>query len=135
MAAEKGRSLLLKIGDGATAEVFATIAGLRSTSMTINGEQVDVTTKDSNGWRDLMANAGVKSVSVSGAGIFKDSAAEELLRAASVDQTLDNYEIQFQDANKFAGAFQVASLEYSGEHNGAREYSITLESSGVVTFT
>ena len=40
------------------------------------GEAVNVTTKDSGGWRELLSGAGVRSVSVSAAGIFTGSAAE-----------------------------------------------------------
>ena len=47
MAAQKGRSLLMKIGDGASPEAFTTIGGMRSTSIAINDEMVDVTNKDS----------------------------------------------------------------------------------------
>jgi predicted secreted protein len=44
MAAQKGSSFLLKDNSTGTP---ATIGGLRATSMTVNGEIVDVTTKDS----------------------------------------------------------------------------------------
>ena len=45
MAAQKGSALLLK---ATLSGSLTTLAGLRSTSMSINGEMVDVTTKDSN---------------------------------------------------------------------------------------
>ena len=45
MAVQKGSSFLLKDNSGGSA---VTIGGLRSTSMTINGEMVDVTNKDSS---------------------------------------------------------------------------------------
>ena len=35
----------------------------------------------------------------------------------------------------YAGQFMIASLEYAGEYNGEVTYSITLESSGDITFT
>ena len=44
MAAQKGSSFLLKDNSGGSAVV---IGGLRSTSMTINGEVVEITDKDS----------------------------------------------------------------------------------------
>ena len=68
MAAEKGSAFLLKVGNGATPVVYATVAGLRTTQLSVNGEMVAVTTKDSGGWRELLSGAGVRSVSVSGAG-------------------------------------------------------------------
>ena len=70
MTAEKGSAFLLKIGDGATPPVYATVAGLRTTQMSVNGEIVNITSKDSGGWRELLSGAGTRSVSVSGNGIF-----------------------------------------------------------------
>ena len=46
MAKQQGRTLLLKIGDGAGSEAFTTIAGLKSKSITINNNAIDVTTLD-----------------------------------------------------------------------------------------
>ena len=75
MAIENGSAFLLKIGDGAAPPAYATVAGLRTTQLSVNGEAVNVTTKDSGGWRELLSGAGVRSVSVSAAGIFTGSAA------------------------------------------------------------
>src|SRR3546814_5858906 len=80
MAIENGSAFLLKIGDGAIPPAYRTVAGLRTTLLSVNGEAVNVTTKDSAGWRDLLSGAGVRSVSVSAAGIFTGSDAEVRLR-------------------------------------------------------
>lgn len=58
MAIEKGSAFLLKIGDGTEPPAFATMAGLRTTQLSINGETVVVTSKDSGGWRELLSGAG-----------------------------------------------------------------------------
>ena len=135
MAAEKGSGFLVKIGDGGAPEAFTTIGGMRSTSLTVNSAPVDITNKQSGGWRELLAGAGVRRLSVAGTGVFTDSAAETDLQAKALAASLDNYEIVFESGDKFAGAFQVASLDYSGEFNGERTYSLNLESSGPVIFT
>lgn len=135
MAAQKGRSFVLKVGDGATSETFTTVGGMRTKSLAINNELVDITDDDSAGKRELLAAAGIQTVTVSGSGVFKDSASEETVRRNAKDQTIDNYRIQFEDGSYFEGAFQISSLEYTGEYNGARMYSITLESSGDITYT
>ena len=49
MAAQKGAALLLKINT--TGSTYVTVGGLRSTSITLNDEAVDVTNKDSSGNR------------------------------------------------------------------------------------
>ena len=135
MAAEKGRAFLLKLGDGGGPEAFTTIAGMRSHQITINNEIVDITNKESAGWRELLAAAGVRAVAVSGSGVFTDSATEIAAQGKAMDGSLNNYEIVFESGDKFAGAFIMTSLEYAGEHNGERTSNLTLESSGVITFT
>ena len=55
MSAEKGSAFLLKVGDGAEPPVYATVAGLRTTQLSVNGEAVNVTTKESGGWRELLS--------------------------------------------------------------------------------
>ena len=131
MAAQKGKDLLIKIDISGT---YTTIAGLRSSSISMNDEQVDITNKDSAGERVMLAQAGVRSVSVSGSGVFLDSASETSLKASFGKSTFDNYQILIPDFGTFTGAFQLASLEYAGEYNGEATYSITLESAGAITF-
>ena len=132
MAIENGSAFLLKIGNGAVPPTFATVAGLRTTQMSVNGEIVNVTTKDSGGWRELLSGAGVRSVSVSAAGIFTGSAAETRLRGHALAGTIDDYELSFESGERMQGKFLVTRLEYAGDYNGERTYTISLESSGVV---
>lgn len=132
MAAEKGSAFLLKVGDGATPIGFTTVAGLRTTQLSINGEMVAVTTKDSAGWRELLGGAGVRSVSVAGAGVFTGSAAETRLKSNALSGVLDDYRLSFESGETMTGRFLVTRLDYSGDFNGERTYTIALESSGAV---
>ncbi len=134
MAAEKGRAFLLRIGDGGGPEIFTVVGGMRSTSIRINNEIVDVTNKTSGGWREILSGAGIRQISLSGSGIFTNSASETTLQAKALAGSVDNYEVVFESGDKFSGAFQVTSLEFSGDYNGERTYSIALESSGMVSF-
>lgn len=132
MPAEKGSAFLLKIGDGASPPAFATIAGLRTTQLSINGEAVAVTTKESGGWRDLLSGAGVRSVSVSGAGVFTGSAAEARTKGNALAGTIDDYRLSFESGETLTGRFLVTRLDYAGDYNGERSYTLQLESSGPV---
>lgn len=132
MAAQKGSTFLLKIGDGATPPAYVTVAGLRTTQMSINGEAVVITSKDSGGWRDLLSGAGSRSVSVSAAGIFLGSASETRIRAHALAGTITDYELSFEDGERLRGKFLIQRLDYSGDFNGERNYALTLESSGPV---
>jgi len=132
MAAEKGSAFLLKVGNGAVPLVYATVAGLRTTQLSVNGEMVAITTKDSGGWRELLSGAGVRSVSVSGAGVFTGSAAEARLKANALSGVLDDYRLSFESGETMTGRFLVTRLDYAGDFNGERSYTLSLESSGPV---
>lgn len=132
MAAEKGSAFLLKVGDGANPPAFATVAGLRTTQLTINGDMVVTTSKDSGGWRDLLSGAGVRSVSVAGAGVFTGSAAETRLKASALAGRIDDYRLTFESGETMTGRFLVTRLDYAGDFNGERTYTLALESSGAV---
>ena len=140
MAAGKGSSFLLKDNSTGTP---ATIGGLRSTSMTINGEMVDVTDKDANAFissgndkaRVLLQGGGVRSMSLSASGVFTDSSTENILRGFAFDGAIQNYDLVFSDGSKISGAFLITSYERAGEYNGEETYSVTLESSNTITYT
>ena len=132
MAVESGAAFLLKIGDGQPSPSFATVAGLRTTQMSVAGEMVTVTTKDSGGWRELLSGAGTRSVSVAGSGVFTGSAAETRLKANALAGTIDDYELSFEGGERMRGRFLLTKLDYSGDFNGERTYTLALESSGQV---
>jgi TP901-1 family phage major tail protein len=132
MAAEKGSAFLLKVGNGAAPVAYATVAGLRTTQLSVNGEAVVITSKDSGGWRELLSGAGVRSVSVSGAGVFTGSAAETRLKANALSGVLDDYRLSFESGETMTGRFVVTRLDYAGDFNGERSYTLSLESSGAV---
>ena len=132
MPAQKGAAFLLKISDGATTPVYQTVAGLRTTQMSITGDTVVITSKDSGGWRELLSGAGVRTVSVSASGIFLGSTAESQIRANAMAGTLDDYELSFEDGAKLQGKFLIQKLDYAGDFNGERNYAMQLESSGAV---
>ena len=132
MGIEKGSAFLLKVGDGAAVPAFATIAGLRTTQLSVNGEAVVVTSKDSGGWRQLLSGAGVRSVSVSGAGVFTGSAAETRIRGHALTGTIEDYRLSFEGGGSMTGSFLVTRLDYAGDFNGERTYTVSLESSGQV---
>ncbi len=132
MAIESGAAFLLKIGDGGTPETFRTVAGLRTTQMSLATEPVVVTNKGSGGWRELLPAGGVRSVSISGAGVFTGSVAELQLKSHVLTGALDRFEVSFESGERLRGSFQVTRLDYAGDFNGERSFTLSLESSGPV---
>ena len=134
MMAQKGASMLVKIGNGGSPETFTTIGGLRSSSITLNDEAVDVTNKDSSGNRTLLADGGIHSISISGSGVFTDAASETTLRGLINASSFTNLQFLIPDLGTYTGAFMCTSLEYAGEYNGEVTYSASFESSGAITY-
>ena len=132
MAAERGSAFLLKIGDGASPPGFTTVAGLKTTQLSINGDAVAITNKGSGGWRELLSGAGVRSVSVAASGIFTGSAAEVQVKGLALSGDLESYQLSFESGEQMQGQFLITRLEYAGDFNGERNYTLALESSGEV---
>ena len=132
MVAQRGRDLLLKVHDGSG---FVTVAGLRSKRLAFNAEAVDITDAESTGrWRELLGGAGVQRAQLSGRGLFKDQASDALVRTAFFTGTILAWQLTIPDFATVTGPFQIAALEYSGEHNGEVQFELALESAGLLAF-
>lgn len=134
MAAQKGKDLLLKLdhdGDGG----FSTVAGLRSKQLSFNAQTVDITHADSaDRWRELLAGAGVRSASVSGSGLFKDSASDAAIKDVFFAGQIREWEIVIPDFGVISGSFQITALEFAGNHDAEVTFDLALESAGAITF-
>ena len=134
MAAQKGKDLLLKVTDESGALVA--VAGLRTRRLALNADTVDVTHAESAGrWRELLEGAGVRRASLAGAGIFKDSQSDALIRQMFFDGAIRPWQIVVPDFGVIAGPFQIVSLDYRGEHAGEITFDIALESAGALAFS
>lgn len=133
MSAQRGKDLLVRADDG-TGQSIA-VAGLKTRQLAFNTELVDVTNAESVGrWRELLAGAGVRRATVSGAGVFRDAASDARLRQAFFDGTIASYQVVVPDFGTVTGLFQVTSLEYRGDHAGEVSFDMTLDSAGALTF-
>lgn len=134
MVAQKGKDLLLKLdhdGDGG----FATVAGLRSKQLSFNAQTVDITHADSaDRWRELLTGAGVRSASVSGSGLFKDSASDTAIKNVFFAGQIREWEIVIPDFGVVRGAFQITALEFAGNHDAEVTFELALESAGAISF-
>lgn len=135
MSAQKGRELLIKVDTNGSGS-FSTVGGLRSRSISFNAETVDVTDGDSaNQWRELLENGGVKSATITGSGIFKDSSSEGTVRSYFFSQQHEEFQFIIPDFGTVEGLFQVSAIDYAGEYNGEVTYSMTFESAAELAFT
>ncbi|OLF72282.1 phage tail protein [Maricaulis sp. W15] len=135
MSVQSGRDILIRIGDGGDPPVFTSAAGLRLKTISLNARTVDVTNTDSaQGWRELLAGAGVKTCSVSGSGVFVDVAADAQIRQGFFDQAALVWQLVIPDFGTLTGPFQVAALDYAGRHDGEATWSMSLASAGPLVF-
>lgn len=135
MVAQNGKDLLIKI-DMNGGGLFETVAGLRASRISFNAETVDVTSLESQGgWRELLGGAGVKTAAISGSGVFKDASTDERARQIFFDGETPNFQVIIPGFGTVEGAFQIASVEYAGSHNGEATYEMSLASAGPLSFT
>ena len=130
MAAQSGRDMLLKLdADGLGS--FITVAGLRSRSLSFNAATIDITDSESAGqWRELLAGGGIKRASVSGAGIFKDQASDEAVRALFFGGTIRAWQLVIPGFGTVSGPFQITALQFSADYAGEVTFDLSLESAG-----
>ncbi|WP_439137325.1 phage major tail protein, TP901-1 family [Roseicyclus sp.] len=135
MSAQSGKDLLVKVdmdGNG----VFETMAGLRATRLSLNAEQVDVTSLESaGGWRELLAGGGVKSASISGSGVFRDAATDARARQIFFDGATPDFQVVIPDFGIVEGNFQITGIEYAGSHDGEATYEVSMASAGALIFS
>lgn len=133
MAQYKGRDFLLKIKTGVS--TYTTIGGVKDTQLTINNSVVDATHKGSAGVRTLLAQAGINSMQISASGLFDNDAAIDVMEPLAHSGDAEVYQIVAGNGDTYQGSFIVSSFSRSGSLDGVEQFSVTLESSGAVTFT
>lgn len=124
MAAAIGRSYLIK--KAATA-----LAGVRTKSLSINHEPVDITTDDEDGFRTLLGEVGESSFELSVDGVTKDSTLFDLA-TGSATKLLTDITIEHPNGT-ISGDMYLASYEETGAYNDAITFSATFQSSGTWT--
>jgi TP901-1 family phage major tail protein len=135
MTAQKGKDFLIKLGDGASQQAFITVAGLRATTLAFNAQAVDVTSAESvDQWRELLAGGGVKSATLTGAGVFKDAASDAALRRAFFEQSCGDFQIVIPSFGTLTGPFKLTALSYDGPYDGELKVSMSLASAGAIVF-
>ncbi len=138
MAAIKGARVRLKLGDGASPEVFTTVAGIRNVQWTISGNEIDTTTADDideSGvtWRTYIG--GIIDFGVSGDGILKDVDAMDTLIQARIADTVSNYQVELETYGVFEGPMRVTQIEGAGPFDDAGTFNIALRAASAISWT
>lgn len=134
MPAYAGKDILLKVNT--TGSTYVALGGLRTKSIVIGSESIDITNSDSTGlWRESLSTAGVKSLTATGQGVFLDGADVNKI-LTNMLTTTQTYltEMVVPGLGTFTGTVTYTNLSFAGNFNGEVTYDVTIESSGVMTF-
>jgi len=114
----------------------ATLAGVVTRDFTITNTPIDVTDDQSNGYRELLAKGGLKTLDLAIAGDVKDYelVATMFSTTQMVNCVVDLGDGTTTESNLTFDAF-LADFSFGGSANEKNEYSATLQSSGTITWT
>lgn len=131
MTAFVGRKAILSMGSPLVA-----VAALRTKTLTMANEPVDITSDDDAGFRKLLQDPGTKTLDISFEGVAKDVPSLNALitLATSGTDILDNFSLLFPAIGTIAGEFIVSSFEIGAPYNEAATFSCSLQSAGAYTF-
>jgi predicted secreted protein len=111
------------------------IVGARADSVTLNNEPLDITDKDDSGWRTLLADAGLRTLSCEIEGVLKD----DVLLSDSVDTPttalLKECVVTISGLATFTGDFMLQNLQIGAEQADVVTFTATLESGESMTPT
>jgi predicted secreted protein len=123
-----GRDVVLQWGGNSPGD---TILGIREKGIELNGEAIDVTSDENDGWRTLLTEAGQNEVTVSLSGVTKDKRLKEAWFSGNRTQPVF---LTYPDGGIVSGTFFLQSHNETGTYNHATTLEAELISTGVVSY-
>lgn len=119
---------------GMSAELFSSIGGLKSKSISFSSEGIDVTNHDSDEFKKLLDSAGIRSLSASASGVANNGTVYMAMKSAAMSNTMKNLAfVNISSGEITSGLFKITSVEESADFDSSGEYSISAESSGEIS--
>lgn len=109
------------------------IAGVRTKSVTIGNEAVDVTTDDDNGYRTLLEDSAQSQIDMSVEGLTQDDTLIDAAVSGSV--LVEEYTIELPSGGTITGDFRLNSVELGAPYNEAVTFTAEIQSTGEYTYT
>lgn len=136
MAIFNGTNLGVYITTGSPA-ADVLIAAATDCSLSLNMETIDITTKDSAGYRELLGGLRSGSVSVSGLIDYQDASNQDVTDLYAAWENRTSLSLVFSSNTpgdeKYSFSGFLTSLEQSGGTEDTATYSATFEITGTVT--
>lgn len=119
------RTVLVKNKDGV-------VAGVRTKTITFEGEPIDTTSDENNGWRNLIATYGTRGMTISVEGVVKS---HSLKTAALSQAVMNDISMEWPDGYLVQGDFAMANYTETGSFDGEMTFSCEFRSTGPITYT
>jgi predicted secreted protein len=113
------------------------VEGVREKGLACNGEPIDITSDDSDGVRELLAESGQDGIDLSISGVTKD----DILRKAWFDgrvtpeARMGVVTMTYPNGAIIAGTFRLNTYNENEPYNDATTFESELQSSGAFTYT
>lgn len=112
----------------------APVTGMRTKTITLSNEPIDITSDDDSGWRTFLAeDPAQRSIDMAVEGITKDN---ELMKLAAEGGSglVSEYTLNFPGLGSFTGDFYIGTLELGAPYNEGVTFSCNIQSSGPQVF-
>lgn len=133
MAKASGRKLTIGISTDA-GTTYPVVANVISKSLTIDSAPIDVTDDQSDSWRELLAEPGLRSADVSVSGVLATTTLLDEILAATGSVTLQDCRLDFNSEFTLTGDFFLNNFSLTGDEAGANAvaFEASLQSSGPI---
>lgn len=121
--------LYLKVQDK-----WQVVGGMRAIKLNLNNQLIDASVSGNTGWKELLAEAGLRQLTVIGSGAFSNSIAENDMQKLAFTGKIAEYKLVFPAGNSLSGNFQISNYQRIANIDEEESYTISLVSSGSVFF-
>ncbi len=128
MVANAGRTVQVYWGEDSPPD---RLDGVREKSIALNGEAINITDDNSDGWRELLDVPAVDEVNISISGVTKNDA----LKRAWFSRARTGFaRFVYEDGSEISGTFYLVSYTDTGPYEDALTFEAELQNSGPVNY-
>lgn len=110
------------------------IAGAKTDAITVNNDPLDITDKDDLGWRTMLADTGMRTISLDVEGVLKSDQLIDGAVNADASLLLAGAAVNIEGFGTLEGDFFLKSIQLGAEQKDVVTFKATLESSGSCGF-
>jgi len=115
-------------------DFFRPVGGIRSKSVSFSAEGIDITNEESDEWKVMLDKAGIRSMEISGSGVYSSyDMAIYLENKALANELTCLMFLNKKTGRLYEGCFKLTSFEVSGDYDAESNMSISASSSGAIT--